>query len=88
MTQKEKEVIEHFLAAAKMMPEFEIIQHIRRTLDKYCALSNEESRMELMMFMQLWSMKMDINKNGMIKAMGEIEGLFKLKSDINNSGKN
>jgi len=88
MKNNEKQIVEQFLAMARLMPEEKILELVKDGIQKYKILKNEDSKTELMMYTQMWIMKMQIDKDGMLKVMSEIGNLYNIKDGINNANKN
>jgi|GEM_PF-5448198 len=85
---QEKQAIEQFLSVARMMPEDQILEEIQRCVSKHKVLKNNHSKLELTMYIQLWMMKTQIDKDGMMKVMNEINDIYKMKDAFNNSKHN
>lgn len=86
---QDKQILEQFMSAAKLMPEDVILDNIKTAIEKYKFFKrkdvtsvtgkDDDSQLELMMYTQMWMMKVHINKDGMAKAMTEINDMFNMK---------
>lgn len=73
---------------SKNLSEKSILELIKAHINKYEVINTDETRLELMTYMQLFVTKQQIEKEGIEKVLLNIENNSKIKEAIKNATKN